>query len=68
LARANLQRASNQLDYDSRETVEVNKDAQGTGWKVGLAGEGFNGHQGRVEVWFQDNRPSSLGLGRGLTG
>ena len=35
-ARANLQRASNQRDHDSAETVEVNKDAQGTSWKVGL--------------------------------
>jgi hypothetical protein len=33
-----------QLDYDSRETLEVNKDAQGTSWKIGLRGEGFNGH------------------------
>ena len=63
-ARANLQRASNQLDYDSSETVKINKDAQGTSWKVGLWGEDFNGHQGRVEVWFQDDLPFWLGLGR----
>jgi len=34
-------------------------------WKIGLWGEGFNGHQGRVEVWFQDDRPFCLGLGGG---